>query len=571
MNLWTSEDISKILIQLDEMQLPFSKYTLCREDGKLKHLGRGGSSEVYEAQIRSSKKKTFAMKVIGFKNQSTDSDCFEESVQVQKDIGDMLDCVVKIFDHTEIWVTLDDNDYVVDVKKEKPETTSRMTIRLQFILMEKIAPVISRTKDGTIKMLPEELSRGDEKEVLKLAYDIGTALKRAHNKNVLHRDVKLENVFYSEKKKQYKLGDFGIAKKTEDGFAGTIAFTKGYAAPEVRASEDRYDNTADIYSFGMMLYVLTNNLRFPDSNTYNVNSRIQYSPGYIVPEPTSNISADLYYVILKACMYNPDERYQSMEEMLLDIEKLIYGISLGFMIEHKNSSLIVGSIMLALGVVAWKLTFAADMVIKFSLLEHIFIFVCLGKGILKAVRKSIVFTSYAVLGLGMYLMISTGFSLMKLFFLLWMTFSSGRWSGYISTGVLIAYFISAVQRGNILVGHYYSEYSWIAITIISISVVLLCQYYLLSIEDRKKAKLDLIFKKGLYWIFVLLVYIDLFMLGLNPSEKRIISMLHGDWIADFLFSIDLKKVGFYGLVFCIFWIGREKILIYMHKKQRMES
>ena len=102
--------------------------------------------------------------------------------------------------------------------KEKPENISRTTIKLQFVLMEKIDSVITRTKGGNIKMTPESLANGDEQEILKLAYDIGLALKRAHNKNVLHRDVKLENVFYSEKKKQYKLGDFGIAKKTEECF-----------------------------------------------------------------------------------------------------------------------------------------------------------------------------------------------------------------------------------------------------------------------------------------------------------------------------------------------------------------
>ena len=77
MNLWTSEDIAKILIQLDDMQLPFWKYTLCQEDGKLKLLGRGGTAEVYEAQVRSSKKQNFAMKVIGFRKQNADSESYQ--------------------------------------------------------------------------------------------------------------------------------------------------------------------------------------------------------------------------------------------------------------------------------------------------------------------------------------------------------------------------------------------------------------------------------------------------------------------------------------------------------------
>lgn len=567
MNLWTSEDISKILIQLDAMNLPFSKYALYQENGKLKLLGRGGSAEVYEAQTRSSQKQNFAMKVIGFRSQNIDSDFFKESVQVQKDIGDYQDYVVKIYDHAEIWVTLDDRDNVVSAVKEKPETVSRTTIKLQFVLMEKIASVITRTKGGNIRMNPDSLAHGDEQEILKLAYDIGLALKRAHNKNVLHRDVKLENVFYSEKKKQYKLGDFGIAKKTEDGFAGTIAFTKGYAAPEVRASDDRYDNTADIYSFGMMLYVLANNLKFPDSNTYNVNSSMQYEPGYIVPEPEFLVSDDLYYVIAKACMYNPDQRYQSMEEMLLDIEKLMYDVSLGYKKEHKNSSLVVGTIMLALGIVAWKLTMAPELKINFALWEYIFLLGCLGKGIQKVFKKDVVLLSMGVLGVGIYLMVVTGFSWIKLIFLLWMTFSSGGSSGYLSAGVLIANFVSLVQQaGNISLYSYY-EYSWVTITVISIALVLLYQYELLTMEDRKTAKLY--YKKGFYWGLIIALYAVLFWSGsvMNPASERVYRAFMGDTISNLFFSFDRKMVGLYGLGFSLFWVIREKLLIFRQKRQ----
>lgn len=567
MNLWTSEDISKILIQLDAMNLPFSKYALCQDNGKLKLLGRGGSAEVYEAQTRSSQKQNFAMKVIGFRSQNIDSDFFNESVQVQKDIGDYQDYVVKIYDHTELWVTLDDRDNVVAAVKEKPETVSRTTIKLQFVLMEKIASVITRTKGGNIKMTPDSLAHGDEQEILKLAYDIGLALKRAHNKNVLHRDVKLENVFYSEKKKQYKLGDFGIAKKTEDGFAGTIAFTKGYAAPEVRTSDDRYDNTADIYSFGMMLYVLANNLKFPDSNTYNVNSSMQYEPGYIVPEPEFFVSDDLYYVIAKACMYNPDQRYQSMEEMLLDIEKLMYDVSIGYKKEHKNSSLVVASIMLALGVVAWKLTMAPEMIIKFSLWEYIFLIGCLGKGIQKIFKKHVVLLSMGVFGVGIYLMVATGFSWLKLIFLLWMTFSSGGSSGYLSAGVLIANFISLVQQVGNISWYSYDEYSWVTITVISIAIVLLYQYELLITEDRQTVKI--FYKKGVYWGIVIAFYAVIFLSGcvMNPTGERMYRAMMGETISNLLLSFDRKMVGLYGLGFSLFWVIREKLLIFRQKRQ----
>ena len=567
MNLWTSEDISKILIQLDTLNLPFAKYTLCRNEAGLKLLGRGGSAEVYEAENKTSHKNNFALKVIGFRNQNADSDFFNDAVAVQKDIGDFQDNVVKIYDHTELWVTFDEKDNVLSAVKEKPENISRTTIKLQFVLMEKISSVISRTKGGNIKMLPEQLAQGDEQEILKLAYDIGTALKRAHDKNILHRDVKLENVFYSEKKKQYKLGDFGIAKKTDNGFATTIAFTKGYAAPEVRASDEKYDNTADIYSFGMMLYVLANGLKFPASNTYNVNSVIQYMPGFEVPFPEKDISGDLYYVISKACSYNPDQRYQSMAEMLLDIEKLMYSDSLGYKKEHKNASLIVGSIMLFLGVIAWKLTMAPELVIAFSFWEYAFLAGCLGKGILKIFKKDIIFLSTCMLGIGIYLMVVTGFSWIKLVFLLWMFFSSGSSSGYLSAGVLTANFISLIQQAsnsNLIAN---TEYSWVTIWVISVALILLFQYELLTVEDRETAKM--FYKKGFYWIFVCLFYASCIMTGYtkNDASLMLYRYIFGESVYNFLNSFDIGMVGIYGLGFSLFWIIRERLLIFHQKRQ----
>ena len=52
MNLWTKEEIYKILIQLDRMKLPFKNYSFVQENGKLKLLGSGGSADVYEAKSR---------------------------------------------------------------------------------------------------------------------------------------------------------------------------------------------------------------------------------------------------------------------------------------------------------------------------------------------------------------------------------------------------------------------------------------------------------------------------------------------------------------------------------------
>ncbi len=569
MNLWTNDDINRILLCLDEMELPFKKYTIKRRDEALSLIGRGGSANVYEAFTRSNGRPGYALKVIGFSGQNSDSVFFEQSVSAQKEIGDFQENVVNVYDHTEIWITFDANDNILSATKKKPMEQSKNTLKLQFVLMEKLPVIINRTKAGNIKTIPEALATGDEKEILKLAYDIGGALKRAHNKNILHRDVKLENIFYSEKKKQYKLGDFGIAKKTEDGFAGTVAFTKGYAAPEVRGTpeNDCYDNTADIYSFGMMLYVLSNQLRFPDSNTYNVNSSVQYSKGYILPKPdNAKISEGFYLVMVKACMYDPDQRYQSMDEMLVDIEKLMYSESLGYKKEHKGVSLVVGSLLLAIGIAAWKITMAPNTIVSFSLLEYIFLLLGLGKGIQKARKKNSYLISFAMLCLGVYLLISTGFSWIMLIVMILSVISSGVLSSFICAGGLLANFVSLYQIHDEASVYAYSQYNWIAVSFLSLSFVLLYQYIILSMPDRKFAQM--IYQKGFYWGLICLLYLLLLISGSSKSAYRIVfpPFIYGDRIVECLNRVDLKMVGVIGLIFCILWIIRERILIHHDNK-----
>ena len=81
-----------------------------------------------------------------------------------------------------------------------------------------------------------------------------------------------------------------------------------------------------------------------------------------------------------------------------------------------------------------------------------------------------------IFAVGVYLMASSGFSWLKLFFLLWMTSSSGLHSGVVASGILIANFTSLLQSLNGMNLWIYSGYGWIAITLISIAYILLTQY-----------------------------------------------------------------------------------------------
>lgn len=234
---WTSEDIESILGQLNNQNLPFRKYAFTSENGRLVLLGKGSSANVYRAETRTKQKSGYAIKVIGFGDKHVQPESFCTSVEVQRELGLLQDNVVKIYDAVELRVWIEDDHTVTKVEKinpyEEEEIVPGNFLYLQFILMEELTPVFVDNGFGKPLLRPRMLASFDEKEILKLAYDIGTALSGAHAEKLIHRDVKLENIFCTADGGHYKLGDFGIARTADDGLASTVAFTKGYGAPEV--------------------------------------------------------------------------------------------------------------------------------------------------------------------------------------------------------------------------------------------------------------------------------------------------------------------------------------------------
>lgn len=159
-----------------------------------------------------------------------------------------------------------------------------------------------------------------QKDVIRLGVDICTALENCEQNHVVHRDIKPDNIFIS-RFGEYKLGDFGIARKLEATQANlSRKGTLNFMAPEVYKSE-QYGSNVDIYSLGMVLYTLLNNNRiaflppYPQPITYKDNelalSRRLSGEPLCLP---CNASSSLGNVILKACAYNPLERYQTATE-----------------------------------------------------------------------------------------------------------------------------------------------------------------------------------------------------------------------------------------------------------------
>ena len=162
-----------------------------------------------------------------------------------------------------------------------------------------------------------------ERDVIRLGKDMCSALMICREKGVLHRDIKPENIFYAEDTGFFKLGDFGVARVAEKSVSSfSQKGTYHYMAPEVY-SRKPYGFAADIYSLGIVLYRYLNYGRLPFLPEYP--EKISYSDnekalemrmnGEAVPEPRLG-SRKLKDAVLKACAFDPDERYQSPAEFL---------------------------------------------------------------------------------------------------------------------------------------------------------------------------------------------------------------------------------------------------------------
>lgn len=167
-----------------------------------------------------------------------------------------------------------------------------------------------------------------EKEVIKLGCDLAMALIYCRKLNIIHRDVKPENIFVS-RFGDFKLGDFGIAREQAHTMSNmSKKGTYSYMAPEIYKGE-KYDSSVDIYSLGIVLYKLMNQNRLPflslDKQLITYRDKetalARRMAGEKMPAPV-NASAAFSHIILKACAYEPGKRYRKPEDMLRDLEKL---------------------------------------------------------------------------------------------------------------------------------------------------------------------------------------------------------------------------------------------------------
>ena len=182
--------------------------------------------------------------------------------------------------------------------------------------------VFEYVKGETLKQRVSRTGALDPQEALAYAIEVARGLTVAHGRQMVHRDIKPQNVLIDEEGRA-KLTDFGISRQLEqDGMTATgrVLGTTDYVAPEQAMGRD-VDPRSDIYSLGVVLYeMLIGQVPFHADSQVGVAMKHVNEELPDVQRRRPEISAAAALVVERATAKAPAERYQSVAEMIDDLE-----------------------------------------------------------------------------------------------------------------------------------------------------------------------------------------------------------------------------------------------------------
>lgn len=298
-----------------ENQIPWKDWKIVRR------LGGGGFGTVYEIERDFyGEEELAAMKVIRIPKEESDLDDDYNSGMTEEEVREKYTYIQNYFSkeyqlmlefkgHSNI---VNCHDFSVVPNPDGPGCAL-------YIRMELLKPLKEVLKTETFSEL----------RIVQLGIDICRALEICERRDVIHRDIKPDNIMMSDFG-NFKLGDFGIARTMEKTMSASMAGTDWYMAPEV-AKKMKYGKSVDTYSLGLVLYWLLNDGRLPfvpekdriSAKDMQAAYRLRMQ-GKEIPEPKRG-SRQLKAVVLKALSFDREKRYRSGKEMLealLEIEKL---------------------------------------------------------------------------------------------------------------------------------------------------------------------------------------------------------------------------------------------------------
>ena len=187
---------------------------------------------------------------------------------------------------------------------------------MHYIVMEYVEGI-------TLKTYIEKKGQLSFKEAVSIAIQVGRGIEAAHNKHIVHRDIKPQNIMISTEGK-VKVMDFGIARAaTSNTINSDVMGSVHYSSPE-QARNGFVDGKSDIYSLGIVMYEMVTG-RVPFDGDTTVAVAIQHlqeemvAPSAYAPD----LPISMEKIILKCAQKNPDRRYESMGDLLVDLKKAL--------------------------------------------------------------------------------------------------------------------------------------------------------------------------------------------------------------------------------------------------------
>ncbi|MCR4791391.1 MAG: Stk1 family PASTA domain-containing Ser/Thr kinase [Lachnospiraceae bacterium] len=256
----------------------------------LEKIGTGGMADVYKA-VDNKLSRNVAVKVLKQEFSENENFVSKFRVEAQAAAGLMHPNVVNVY----------------DVGEEGG---------IYYIVMELVEGI-------TLKKYIEKKARLSFEEAVSIAIQVGMGIEAAHEKHIIHRDIKPQNIIISLAGK-VKVTDFGIAKAaTSNTITSNVMGSVHYTSPE-QARGGYSDEKSDIYSLGITMFeMLTGRVPFNGETTVAIAIKhIQESmpsPRDYVPE----IPNSLEDIVLKCCEKSPDRRYQNMQELVEDLKQCL--------------------------------------------------------------------------------------------------------------------------------------------------------------------------------------------------------------------------------------------------------
>ena len=256
----------------------------------IKRIGGGGMSEVYKAKCHKLNRYV-AIKVLKEEFGKDANFVKKFNIEAQAAAGLSHPNIVNIYD------VVNENN-------------------MHFIVMELIEGITLKDYIASKGML-------DIKEAINIALQVAKGLECAHERNIVHRDVKPQNIIISVDG-TVKVADFGIAKATTEETINAFALgSVHYISPE-QAKGAYTDIRRDIYSLGVSLYEMISG-RVPFNGENAVAVALAHVEEVVTPPSiyNSKISPELETIVLKCMQKSPDRRYQNLKELIRELQNLL--------------------------------------------------------------------------------------------------------------------------------------------------------------------------------------------------------------------------------------------------------